>query len=290
MTTTAQVICIGVLLGLIYTLAGLGLTVSLGVLKILNLTHGVIVIGGAFFAFDLLHTWRITPLFGAILALPTFTVLGFFMERLIVRPARRISEDSVLLALFGAMIALQSIAILIWTANSRSITVSYTNARVSFGGVTVPADYLVAGGAALVMLLAVYAGLRFTFAGRAVQALSQNPNAARILGINVDRYASAVFALSVGIAAASGALLADVFPFSVQDQSQWLAYAFIVVLVGGTGRVLNALVGGLALGLAQATFNELLPLNVVDVVVYGLLAVALIARGGGLAAQKERAL
>jgi branched-subunit amino acid ABC-type transport system permease component len=88
----------------------------------------------------------------------------------------------------------------------------------------------------------------------------------------------------------SGALLADVFPFSVQDQSVWLAYAFIVVLVGGTGRVLNALVGGLVLGLAQATFNQLLPLNDVDVVVYGLLAAALVIRGGGLAARRERAL
>lgn len=290
MTTAAQVACVGVLLGLIYTLAGLGLTVSLGVLRILNLTHGVMVISGAFVAFDLLHAWHVTPLFGALLILPAFTAIGFLLERLVVRRARRRSEESVLLALFGAMVALQSVAILIWSANSRSITVSYTNARVTFAGVTLPADYLVAGGAALVMLLAIYCLLQFTFAGRAVRALSQNPEAARVLGVDVDRYTSVVFALSVGVAAASGALLADVFPFSVQDQSQWLAYAFIVVLVGGAGRVTNALAGGLALGVAQAAFNRLLPLNDVDVVVYGLLAVALIVRGGGLAARKERAL
>lgn len=290
MTTTAQVICIGVLLGLIYTLAGLGLTVSLGVLRILNLTHGITVVGGAFVAFDLLHAWHITPVLGAILVFPAFSLLGLIIERLIVRRARRRSEDAVLLALFGTMIVMQSVAILIWTADSRSITVSYTNAHISVAGVTVPADYVVAGGSALVILLAIYAVLRFTFAGRAVQALSQNAEAARILGINVSRYTSIVFALSVGIAAASGALLADVFPFSVQDQSQWLAYAFIVVLVGGTGRVSNVIVGGLTLGMAQATFNQLLPLDVVDVVVYGLLAVALIVRGGGLVAQRERAL
>jgi branched-chain amino acid transport system permease protein len=290
MTTTAQVVCIGVLLGLVYTLAGLGLMVSLGVLRILNLTHGVIVIAGAFFAFDLLHTWRITPLIGAVIALPVFTALGLVLERLVVRRARRRSEESVLLALFGAMIALQSCAILIWTANSRSITVSYTNARVSFAGITLPTGYLVAGGSALVLIIVIHGILRFTFAGRAVQALSQNPDAARILGINVDRYNAVVFALSAGVAGTSGALLADLFPFSVQDQSQWLAYAFIVVLIGGTGRVLNAAVGGLALGLAQATFNRLLPLNTVDVVVYGLLVAALIVRGGGLAARQEREL
>lgn len=290
MITFGEVIGIGVLLGLVYTLAGLGMSVSLGVLRILNLTHGMIIIGGAFFAFDVLHAWHITPVLGALLALPTFTVLGLVLDRLVVRRARRFSEDTVLLALFGAMILLQSFAILIWSADSRSITVSYTNSHVNLGGVILPDDYLVAAAASLVILLVIQGLLRFTMAGRAVQALAQNRDAAQILGVNVERYASAVFALSVGVAATSGALLADLFPFSVQDQSQWLAYAFIVVLVGGTGRVINALVGGLVLGLAQASFNQLLPLQDVDVVVYGLLAVALIVRGGGLASRRERTL
>jgi branched-chain amino acid transport system permease protein len=290
MTTAGQVIAIGILLGLVYTLAGLGMTISLGVLRILNLTHGVIVIGGAFFAFDLLTTWHVTPLLSAAIALPVFSVLGFVLDRIVVRRARRVSEDTVLLALFGMMILLQSVAILIWTANSRSITVSYTNSRITIAGVVLPADYVVAAAAAVAILIVLEGLLRFTMSGRAVQALAQNPDAARTLGVNVDRYSSVVFALSVGITATSGALLADIFPFSVQAQTQWLAFAFIVVLVGGTGRVVNAAVGGLALGLAQSLFNQVLPLNDVDVVVYGLLAAALIIRGGGLAGRTERAL
>ena len=290
MTTVAQVIAIGILLGLIYTLVALGLQVSLGVLRVLNLAHGIIVIAGAFFAFDLLHAWHITPLLAVVLALPMFFVLGLVLDWVLVRRTRRVSEQAVLLGLFGAMILLQSLASLIWTTDSRSITVSYSNSRVSLGGVILPADYLVAAAAALVILLIIAALLRFTMAGRAVQALAQNPEAARVLGVNVDRWASVVFALSAGVAGMSGVLLADVFPFSVQDQSQWLAYAFIVVLVGGTGRMAGALVGGLVLGLAQSVFNQVLPLQYVDVVVYGLLAGALIVRGGGLATRRERAL
>ncbi len=290
MTTVAQVIAIGILLGLIYTLVALGLQVSLGVLRVLNLAHGIIVIAGAFFAFDLLHAWHITPLLAVVLALPVFFVLGLVLDWALVRRTRRVSEQAVLLGLFGAMILLQSLASLIWTTDSRSITVSYSNSRVSLAGVILPADYLVAAAAALVILLIIAGLLRFTMAGRAVQALAQNPEAARVLGVNVDRWASVVFALSAGVAGMSGVLLADVFPFSVQDQSQWLAYAFIVVLVGGTGRMAGALVGGLVLGLAQSVFNQVLPLQYVDVVVYGLLAAALIARGGGLATRRERAL
>lgn len=290
MTTVVQVIAIGILLGLIYTLVALGLQVSLGVLRVLNLAHGIIVIAGAFFAFDLLHAWHITPLLAVILALPVFFLLGLALDWVLVRRTRRVSEQAVLLGMFGAMILLQSLAALIWTTDSRSITVSYSNSRVSLGGVILPADYLVAASGALVILLVIAGLLRFTMAGRAVQALAQNPEAARVLGVNVDRWASVVFALSAGVAGMSGVLLADVFPFSVQDQSQWLAYAFIVVLVGGTGRIAGALAGGLVLGLAQSVFNQVLPLQYVDVVVYGLLAAALLVRGGGLASRRERAL
>lgn len=290
MTTVAQVIAIGVLLGLIYTLVALGLQVSLGVLRVLNLAHGVIVIAGAFFAFDLLHAWHITPLLAVIVALPVFFLFGLVLDRLLVRRVRRVSEQAVLLGLFGAMILLQSAAILIWTTDSRSISVSYSNSHLNLGGVILPTDYLVAAAAALVILGIIAGLLRFTMAGRAVQALAQNPEAARVLGVNVDRWASVVFSLSVAVAGMSGVLLADVFPFSVQAASQWLAYAFIVVLVGGTGGLRGALAGGLVLGLAQSAFNQVLPLQYVDVVVYGLLAAALLVRGGGLASRRERAL
>jgi len=286
MSTVGQVIITGVLLGLVYTLVSLGMQVTLGVLGVLNLTHGVIVIAGAMFAWDLLHAWHITPLISAVIALPVFFVVGLVMHYVLVRRAR----DGGLLALFGAMIALQSVAILIWTTDSRSITVSYSNSSVRLGGMAIPTDYLVAAAAAAVILAVIFAALRYTMAGRAVQALAQDAESARILGINVDRYAAVVFALGIAVAAMGGVLLADIFPFSVQDSSQWLAYAFIVVLVGGTGRVINALAGGLALGIAQSVFNQVLPLEYVDVVVYGLLAAVLIVRGGGLASMKERAL
>lgn len=290
MTTAAEVIVIGLLLGLIYTLAALGLQVSLGVLRVLNLAHGILVIAGAFFAFDLLHAWHITPLSAVVVALPVFFLFGLVLDRLLVQRVRRVSEQAVLLGLFGAMILLQSAAILIWTTDSRSITVSYSNGRLDLGGVILPTDYLVAAAAALVILGVIAALLRFTMAGRAVQALAQNPEAARVLGVNVDRWSSVVFSLSVAVAGMSGVLLADVFPFSVQGASQWLAYAFIVVLVGGTGGLRGALAGGLVLGLAQSVFNQVLPLQYVDVVVYGLLAAALLIRGRGLASQRERAL
>jgi branched-chain amino acid transport system permease protein len=290
MSTAVQVVVVGILLGLLYTLAGLGMTLSLGILKVLNLAHGMAIVAGCILAYELHSAWGVTPTISAVIAIPVLFAVGVVVHVVLVRRAQRASSESTLLVLFGAMLLLQAVAIQAWSGDSHSLTVSYSNSSVHLGSVVIRDDYLVAAVGALLLLALLYLALRFTMTGRAVQALAQHPDAARVLGIDVNRYASLVFGLSIAVAGASGALLADIFPFSVQSQTQWLAYAFIVVLVGGTGGVLNAAVGGLALGLGQAVFNQLIPETWVPVAVYGLLLVAMVARGGGLTAARERAL
>jgi branched-chain amino acid transport system permease protein len=289
-TAVAQVLLLGVLLGLVYTLASLGMTLSLGVLRVLNLAHGMAVLAGSVFAYELHLHFGLSPIVSAVLALPLFFLLGHGLYLLLVRRAQAISAESGLLVLFGAMTLFQALTAQLWSGDIRSLSADYSSARPHLGAVLIPADHLVAGGSALVLLLAVYAFLRWSMTGRAVRALAQHPDAASILGIPVARYAALVFGASVALAGASGSLLATLFPFSVATQTVWLTYAFIVVLVGGTGGVLNALAGGLALGLGQAVLNQVLPLTWVSLVVYGLLLAAMVARGGGLSGARERTL
>jgi branched-chain amino acid transport system permease protein len=290
MITALQVLVLGLLLGLVYTLAGLGMTISLGVLRVLNLTHGMAVLGGSILAYELHGALGLSPLVSALVALPVFFALGCVVHILLVRRAQAISPESGLLVLFGAMTLLQAATAQFWSGDIRALTASYSNSRVQLGPILVPSDYLVAGLGSAVLLLAAFAFLRWSMTGRAVQALAQHPDAARILGVSVARYATLVFGAGSAVAGSSGALLATVVPFSVATQTVWLTYAFIVVLVGGTGGVRGALVGGLALGVGQAVFNQLLPLTWVSIVVYALLLAAMVARGGGLAAARERAL
>lgn len=290
MSAIIQVLVVGILLGLVYTLIGVGMSLSLGVLRVLNLTHGMAVFGGAMLSYQLLEVFHLSPLISALIAIPVFFCVGVALEVFLIRRARATSMEAVLLVLFGAMVLLQSLASLVWTDDARSISTGYSNSAVELGGVIVRADYAVAGGAALVLTFALYFGLRFSMAGRAVQALAQQPDAARIIGVDVNRYSAIVFGISTSAAAVAGVLVSLISPFAVQSQTQWLAFAFIVVLVGGAGGVLNAVVGGLALGLAESVFNFVLPLVWVPIVVYGLLVAALVVRGGGLASAKERAL
>lgn len=290
MTAILQVLVLGVALGLVYTLVGLGMTLSLGILRVLNLTHGMAVLGGSVLAYELHTDARISPVLTALIALPVFFTGGTVLYLAVVRRAQQISAEAGLLVLFGAMTLLQAATSQLWSGDIRTLTAGYSSSRVDLGGVIIPSDYLVAAAGATLMLGSIYCFLRWSMTGRAIQALAQHPDAARILGVNTTRYGTLVFGGSVAIAGASGALLSTVIPFSVATQTVWLTYAFIVVLVGGTGGVLNALAGGLALGLGQAAFNELLPLTWVSVVVYALLLIAMVARGGGLAGAKERAL
>jgi branched-chain amino acid transport system permease protein len=289
-TTVAQVLVTGVLLGMIYTLAGLGMTLSLGVLRVLNLTHGMAVLAGIIAAYECFQRWHLSPIVTAVLVMPVMGAVGWILYRTVVRRTQDASPGASLLALFGVMVMAQSATAQLWSGDIRSLTAGYSNIRIGLGPVGVPSDYLVAATGSLILVLAVYVTLRFSATGRAVRAVAQHPDAARILGVDVTRYSALVFAVGFALAGAAGALLSTLFPFSVATQTVWLTYAFIVVLVGGTGGVVSALIGGLALGLGQATFNQLLPMTWVSIVVYGLLLVAMVVRGGGLAASKERAL
>lgn len=288
MTIVGQMLVIGILLGVIYTLIGVGMTLTLGVLRIVNLAHGVVVVLGSFVAFDLFSAWGVDPVISVFLAIPLFFVIGVIVERLLVRRAAAASPERAMLVLFGLMIVMIAVATMAWTSDSRSIAVGYANGSVTFAGIIVPEAYLIMVAVAIVVLVLVELLLYKTMLGKALRAVGQSRDAAEILGINSARMATIVFGIGTGTAAAAGVALSVLFPFSVQMEGQWLAYAFIVVLVGGLGGVRSSLVGGMVLGIGQSLFSQLFSLSVVPVILYGLLAVALIVRGGGLGVVRGR--
>jgi branched-chain amino acid transport system permease protein len=288
MTVTLQVVVTGILLGLIYTLIGAGLTIVLGVLRIVNLAQGILVIIGSFVAFDLFTQWGIDPVLAVLIIIPVFFAAGALAERVLIRVPARESPDRAMLVLFGLLMVAEAAATLAWTSDSRSIAVGYANQSLTVGGVVIPTDYLVMAGVAVVLLGLTEFLLYRTLLGKALRAVGQDRQSAEILGIDSAAMATLVFGLGTALAGAAGAALGVLFPFSTQLDTQWLAYSFIVVLIGGLGGIRSSLVGGLALGLGQSVFSQLLPLDIVPVVVYGMLAAALVIRGGGLGQARMR--
>ena len=149
---------------------------------------------------------------------------------------------------------------------------------------------LIAGALALVLTFIFWAFLRFTLIGRAIRAMGQNRDAALSVGINVRQLSAVMFGLGISCAGAAGVVLAMIFPFSPNTQVQWLAWAFLVVILGGLGRVANTLVAGLVIGLLQSLSTAFLPFDYVYLLLYVLLAAILVLRREGLTLAVKRAI
>jgi branched-chain amino acid transport system permease protein len=193
-----------------------------------------------------------------------------------------------LVALFGLMVLIESLGTMVWTTNTRVITSSYSNAHLTIAGATLASVSLIAGALALVLLAAFWVFLRYTLTGRAIRAMGQDRAAARSLGVDVGRLSTIMFGLGIASAGAAGVAIGMVFPFAPQTQIQWLAWAFLIVVLGGMGKVENTLAAALFVGLVQAIATSLLPFDYVYLMLYAGLAVVLVVRREGLVGANRR--
>jgi branched-chain amino acid transport system permease protein len=280
----------GILLGLIYAIAGLGLSLVLGIMGIVNVAHSAFIMLGSFFAFELFERLGIDPIISFFLALPVFFVLGTVVYRMLLTRLERVAQAQGLVAMFGLMVLIENLGTIVWTTDTRVITASYTNSSVVVGGLFIAKVKLIAGILALALTAIFWAFLRFTLVGRAIRAMSQNRDAAMSAGIDVRRLSTMMFGLGIACAGAAGVALAMIFPFSPNTQVQWLAWAFLVVILGGLGNVANTLVAGLIVGLLQTLCAAFLPFDYVYLVLYVLLAAVLVLRREGLTLAVRRAI
>jgi branched-chain amino acid transport system permease protein len=286
----AALISDGVLLGLIYTLTGLGLSLVLGVMGIVNVAHSAFVMLGSFLAFELFRRLGIDPIIAFALAIPIFFVLGAIIYRVIITRVERAPQTQSLVAMFGLMVLIENLGTIIWTTDTRVITASYTNTSSVIGGVVIPHVRLIAGLLSLLLVGMLWAFMRFSLTGRAIRAMGQDRNAASSVGIDISRLSTFMFGLGIACAGAAGVALAMAFPFAPNTQVQWLAWGFLVVILGGLGRVESTLAAGIAVGMIQTVSTAIMPFYYVYFVLYSLLAFILIVRREGLANAQRRTI
>lgn len=286
----AAIIADGVLLGLIYTITGLGLSLVLGVMGIVNVAHSAFIMLGSFLAFELFRRLGLDPVISFFIAFPVFFVLGAVVYRTVITRVERAAQTQGLVAMFGLMVLIENLGTIAWTTDTRVITAAYTNSSFSIGGVVVAHVRLIAGLLALALVGLLWAFFRYTLTGRAIRAMGQDRDAAATLGINTRQLSAVMFGLGIACAGAAGVALAMVFPFSPNTQVQWLAWAFLVVILGGLGKVENTLAAGVAVGLIQTICTALMPFDYVYLVLYVLLAVILIVRREGLSGAVRRTI
>lgn len=285
-----SIIADGVMIGLIYAIAGVGLSLVLGIMGVVNVAHSAFIMLGSFFAFELFRRLGVDPIISFFLAFPVFFAAGVVVYRALITRVEAAPQTQSLVAMFGLMVLLESLGTIAWTTDTRVITVGYTNTSILLGSVVLANVKLIAGALALLLIGAFWAFLRFTLMGRAIRAMGQNRSAAMSVGVNVRQLSAVMFGLGIACAGSAGVALGMVFPFSPNTQILWLAWTFLVVILGGLGNVANTLVAGVVVGLIQTAAAAFMPFDYVYLVLYALLAAILVIRREGLGGSTRRAI
>jgi branched-chain amino acid transport system permease protein len=274
-------IVMGLLLGGLYAVIALGLSLVFGVVKEINVAHGDLVILGSYFGYVAMTLIRVDPILSLIIGIPLFFGIGFAIQKYLLNRAFRISMDATLIMAFGISIILQNTYQLIWTPMSRGLTTSYALESFSAGPISIPMIYLFDFIAAIAVMLFLREFLRRTYLGKAIRAAAQDRKAAHLMGINTDKVYAFTFAISLAFAAIAGIFLGLTFPFTPVSGMSFLIIALGVVVLGGLGSIVGTFVGGIAFGLAQTIGGHFFGVAAQMLVAYTMVLVvlAVIPRG-----------
>jgi branched-chain amino acid transport system permease protein len=200
----------------------------------------------------------------------------------VIEPNRSAAEHNQLLLTLGLALFLENLALVLWQGDFRTVRPSYANASFVIGEALVEVPRLVAFGGAVVMALALFAFLRMTDVGKAIRALSEEPADLMLVGIDVARIRSVAFGIGSACAAVAGALVTPFFYVAPDVGESFNIMAFVVVVLGGMGNFVGALLGGLIVGLAESLGATMLPGSLKQLVVFALFVLVLLFRPAGL--------
>jgi branched-chain amino acid transport system permease protein len=274
-------IVMGILLGGLYAVIALGLSLVFGVVKEINVAHGDLVILGSYFGYAGMTIMGIDPILSLIIGMPILFGLGFAIQKYLLNRAFRISMDATLMMAFGISIISQNTCQLIWTPFPRGLTTSYALKSFSIGPMRFPLVYLLDFIVAIAVMLFLREFLRRTYLGMAIRAAAQDRKAAHLMGINTDQVFALTFAIALAFAAIAGVFLGLTFPFTPISGMPFLIIALGVVVLGGLGSIVGTFIGGIAFGLAQTIGGHFFGVAAQMLVAYTMVLVvlAIIPRG-----------
>ena len=276
----------GLLLGGMYGLIALGLNLQYGVARILNLSYGEFFLGGAFTAFFTIMLGKLNPMLSVFVSIPIAFVMSWLIYQYMMVPLIRRAPDQdaldadVVLVTFGLFFVFQGLALVNWSGDLRGY--SFLSVPVNVLGATVALNRLVAFLGACALATAIFLVLRYTRVGAALRAITIDPVAAGLVGINVRRFSALTFAAGGALAATSGMLVSTFISFSATSGVEYTLKALIVVIMAGVGRVTGTLAAGLLLGVVEALGGYLIDPSLTIAINFALFILILLVRPTGL--------
>ncbi|MBN1320369.1 MAG: branched-chain amino acid ABC transporter permease [Thermoleophilia bacterium] len=284
MSAVRDIIITGLLLGGIYALVSVGLSLQYGVGRVLNVAHGEFIMIGGFVTFWLWgSTIQLNALVSLVITAPLVFVIGWLLHSALFRrimhkaPNLDVFEGQSMLAAFGLLYVVQNIARIIW--GSQTYQINYLNTTVT--GAQIPVNRLVALGVVIVVGALFYLFLARTRMGKAIRSSAQDPSTAGLMGVNINSVLAICFGLGLAMAGIAGSLLSFVYPIQTSMGLQYTVIAMIVVVLGGLGSISGAMIGGVILGIVSQLVTYFQPTWTM-IAYYVVFVVLLLARPKGI--------
>ena len=275
----------GISIGSIYAIIALGYTMVYGIAKMLNFAHGDIIMVGAYICYCVTNYLGMPPILGILASMAVCTLLGIVIEGLAYKPLRGTPSLAVLITAIGVSYFLQNAAQLIWGSNPKSFTsvVSTIKPFLLFGSLTITGEVLVTVVVSVVIMLALTWFTSSTRIGKSMRAVSEDRDAAQLMGINVNKTISITFAIGSALAAVAGVLMCSSIPVLQPTTGSMPGIrAFTAAVLGGIGSIPGAMLGGVLLGIIETFATAFLSTQFSDAIVFGVLIIILLVKPAGL--------
>lgn len=286
-TIFLQQVINGLVVGSIYAMVALGLTLIFGILHIGNFAHGQLYMLGAFATYWMvtLWGWNIWP--AMIAAMGLMALLGVLLERIVFRPVHSAPHINGLIVALGLFIVLENLAFILWGGEERMLPSPYATKTISFLSLTLTIQRLLVFVVAVLLIFFLYLFIQRTKMGKAIRAVALDSEVARLMGIPINRISATVFAVSSALAAAAGALVGPIFSVFPAMGLSPILKAFVVIVIGGMGSIPGAIFGGFILGIAESLGAGYLSSQYKDGFAFLALILVLMVKPTGLFGKKE---
>lgn len=272
----------GILIGGVYALIGIGLTIIFGVMRVINFAHGELLMVGMYLTYFLFTVFHIDPFVSILITIPVMFLYGAFLQKFFVNRLLGALPQNQILLTIGLGLIMSNAVMMAFTSDYKILSTTYSSSSTNVLGISISTPLLISFGITVAITIALYWFLLKTDTGQAIRATAQDREAARLMGINVRKMSLIAFGLGAALAGTAGALISPTYYIFPQVGSAFTLKAFVITVLGGMGSIVGATLGGVLIGVAESMGGVYIGSGWKEVIVFVLFLLVLLFKPSGL--------